>query len=766
MGAAAVDGRAVESGAILLPVLSAPLVGLLGLLQGQAGPPERAPFREPTTDELAGHRAQLERLEEIRRSTGSRNGYLGTGYLRRLEDARKDLSPTETSPKVLAKFGHEVGLQLLRLGRTPEALAELERCRAWLEPIPRADWPPFAWRLHYDLAIACLRLAETSNCVAHHTSESCLLPIQGGGVHVDETGSRGALRWLRATLADARERTGQTPEGASWEDLGICARWLLNLAAMTVGEWPDGVEEEWRIAPEVFASRAEFPRFPEAAGELGLAVNDLSGGAILEDFDADGDLDVLTSTWDTSGAPTYLENEGGRFVDRTAEKGLAGLYGGLNLVQADFDDDGWTDVLVLRGAWLLGERGQHPRSLLQNRAGRRFLDVTLHAGLGDDRYPTQAAGFADADLDGDLDLYVASEASLGAPFPGQLYENRGDGTFDERAADAGVENLRYAKGVSWGDVDQDGDPDLYVSNLGSDNRLYENRGELSFADVAAERGVTRPLDSFATWFFDHDNDGLLDLYAASYPQLGDDELRVASIVRGTLGLPGAGESPRLYRGDGRGGFRDVTEATGLGRPSMTMGANFGDLDGDGYLDVYLGTGYPGYDGLVPNVLYWNRAGRRFDDVTTAAGVGHLQKGHGVAFGDLDGDGDLDLFEQMGGAYPGDAYRNAFYRNPGFGNRWVELELVGTRSVRSAIGARIRVDVVAGEEARSIFRWVNSGGSFGCSPLLQHVGLGRAERIERIVVDWPGSRTSQEVVDVPLDSRIRVVEGVETTGRSQ
>jgi hypothetical protein len=347
------------------------LAGLLSLVQLPQGA-ERAPYREPSAEELAAHAQQVALLEEVRVSTPDRNGYLGTGYLRKLETAREDLDPTTVNVKVLAKLDYEIGLQLLRLGRASEALAEMERCRSKLLPLQRAEWPPFAWRLHYDLAIACLRDAETKNCVAHHTSESCILPIRAGGVHVDEDGSRSALEWLRHALEDARERPGRAPAGdASWSDLEVCSRWLLNIAAMTLGEWPEGVEEAWRIAPEVFASQAEFPRLPEVGGELGLGVFDLSGGAILEDFDADGDLDVLFSSWETGTAPTYLQNEGpDRFVDRSEEKGLAGLYGGLNMVPGDVDDDGWVDVLVLRGAWLLGARGQIPRSLLQNRAGR------------------------------------------------------------------------------------------------------------------------------------------------------------------------------------------------------------------------------------------------------------------------------------------------------------------------------------------------------------------------------------------------------------
>ena len=127
-----------------------------------------------------------------------------------------------------------------------------------------------------------------------------------------------------------------------------------------------------------------------------------------------------------------------------------------------------------------------------------------------------------------------------------------------------------------------------------------------------------------------------------------------------------------------------------------MGANFGDVDGDGFLDFYLGTGDTDYAELMPNVLYWNQAGQGFADVTFASGLGHLQKGHGVVFADLDHDGDLDLFEQMGGAYRGDGFADVLYENPGFGHGWLAVEVVGVESNRSGIGTRLRVDVV--EEA--------------------------------------------------------------------
>jgi hypothetical protein len=197
---------------------------------------------------------------------------------------------------------------------------------------------------------------------------------------------------------------------------------------------------------------------------------------------------------------------------------------------------------------------------------------------------------------------------------------------------------------------------------------------------------------------------------------------------------------------------------GLAHPFLPMGANFGDFDDDGYLDIYLGTGDPAYETLTPNVAFRNDAGRRFQDITTSAGLGHLQKGHGIAFADLDEDGDQDVFHQLGGFYPGDRYASALFENPGHGNHYLHVALTGKRSNRSAVGARLRVDILEGGAERAICRAVGCVSSFGGSPMRQEIGLGKAERILSVQVVWPTTGEVQEFTDVPLDSRIEIVEG--------
>jgi hypothetical protein len=186
-----------------------------------------------------------------------------------------------------------------------------------------------------------------------------------------------------------------------------------------------------------------------------------------------------------------------------------------------------------------------------------------------------------------------------------------------------------------------------------------------------------------------------------------------------------------------------------------MGANFGDLDNDGFLDMYIGTGTPSYAALVPNLMFRNDSGRRFVDVTSATGTGHLQKGHGVAWADVDDDGDEDIYVNIGGFLPGDVYSRALFRNPGNQNRWIGVRLEGVKSNRPGIGAKIRVALPDGSLR---YREVNGGGSFGASALEQHIGLGSFDRIARLEVEWPASRTKQAFSDVPANQRIVIREG--------
>ena len=252
---------------------------------------------------------------------------------------------------------------------------------------------------------------------------------------------------------------------------------------------------------------------------------------------------------------------------------------------------------------------------------------------------------------------------------------------------------------------------------------------------------------------DYDNDGWLDIFSCGYGVRN-----VGSVAADYLGLPHGAERPRLYKNNRDGTFTDVTKEAGLYRVLLGMSGNFGDLDNDGFLDIYLGTGAPDLGTLIPKRMMRNDGGRRFQDVTTAGGFGHLQKGHGIAFGDLDNDGDQDVYISLGGAYEGDFYYNALFENPGTTNRWLKLKLTGTKSNRAGIGARIKVTVDESTGERIICKTVNSGGSFGASPLRQEIGLGQARSIRNVEIWWPASGLRQNFADLKTNQCYTIREG--------
>jgi hypothetical protein len=598
------------------------------------------------------------------------------------------------------------------------------------------------------LAIAYLRLGEQENCINMHGQSSCLFPLRAGAVHQMPRGAQGAVRELTALLA-------ADPKDAQ-------SQWLLNVAYMQLGRYPADVPPQWLIPEKLFASEAKLPEFPEVAASESLDILGRAGGAVVEDFDGDGLLDVMvTSSGPMDQMHLFHNNGDGTFRDVTRTAGLIGETGGLNLVVTDYNNDGHPDVLVLRGGWW-GKQGNYPISLLRNNGNGTFDDVTEQADLlvyG----PTQTAAWADFDGDGWLDLFVGYESKDGDRHRSLLFHNNHDGTFTEMGAASGLGDLGFVKGVAWGDYNNDGRPDLYISVMNGKNHLFRNDGPRDakdgkqgwkFTDVTDAAGVALQNNSFATWFFDYDNDGWPDIFVAGYSLEASTDVGAFE-----MGLPVRAEKPKLYRNMHDGTFRDVTAETHLDRAILTMGANFGDLDNDGWLDIYLGTGDSTYQALLPNRMFRNDAGHEFQDVTTAGNFGHLQKGHSIAFADLHRSGFEDVFEEMGGAQPGDAFQSALYRNPGNTNHWITLKLVGTKSNRAAFGAKVDVAVKNPNGAtRHIYRTVGFGSSFGGNPLEQHIGIGTANRISEVTVQWPASGIVDRVANVASDRQYTLLEG--------
>jgi hypothetical protein len=420
------------------------------------------------------------------------------------------------------------------------------------------------------------------------------------------------------------------------------------------------------------------------------------------------------------------------------------LLGGKYLVQTDVNNDGRLDLFISRGAWFLLPM---PQTLLRNDGGGKFTDITKESGLAAVINSTSSR-WADFDNDGWLDVFLVGER------PGnRLFRNRGDGTFEDVTAKANIvppPGVAFCKGADWIDYDNDDYPDLFVNNLTNEARLYHNERNGSFTDVTRAMGIDGPTKGFGCWAWDYDNDGWLDLFATCF------DYSMGDIVRGLTGQPNGRMSNRLFRNAGGKRFENQTKEAGLDLVFATMGCNYGDFDNDGYLDFYLGTGDPDISTLVPNRMFRNVEGRRFAEITGTSHTGLLQKGHGVSCADWDNDGDVDVFVQTGGGVPGDRYHNVLFQNPGQKNHWLKLKLVGKKTNRPGIGARIKV-VTAGPKPQTIHQRLSSGGSWGANPLQQHIGLGQADRVATLEVHWPTSGTTQVFRDIPADRSLEVTE---------
>jgi len=669
---------------------------------------------------------------------------------------------TDAPPEKKATLRYNYARELLYAGETKAAIRQLERLieEAGLSPyrLSPKEKPVFE-----QLALSYLRLGEQQNCLDGHAPTSCILPIRGAGIHTKPAGSQNA--------ASLYERIGRRYPS------DLQSRWLLNVAHMTLGSYPEGVRGRTRIPDLEPEPNRHIKQFPNVAPQLGVAHNGLSGGVSVEDFNGDGFLDILATSYGLDDQMKLFLNDGsGGFTDHTEEAGLQGIVSGLNTVHADYNNDGHEDVFVLRGAWL-SSSGRHPNSLLRNNGDGTFTDVTYAAGL-DAYHPTQTAAWSDFNRDGHVDLFVGNESnvafdvlsdqstgdSTAASHPSALYLNEGDGTFTNVAAQVGLTVDAYVKGSAWGDINNDGLPDLYVSVLGGPNQLYVNQGgssvdDWTFEERGKEAGVQRPFFGFPVWFWDYNNDGHEDLFAGSYDMRYFNR-SARPVAAEYLGQDPKAEPPRLYRNDGDGTFTDVTAEQGLDKVMFAMGSNYGDLDNDGFQDFYVGTGAPNFSAIIPNRMFRNQGGNSFAEVTFAGGFGHIQKGHSVAFADFDRDGDQDVYAVMGGAVEGDPYPNVLFENPGHGHHWITLDLVGRDANRSAIGARLALTVRRPDgTTRTIHRTVRTGGSFGAQSLQQEIGLGDATHIDTLRIAWPDAeRTTQTVTNLEVDQTLRLTEG--------
>lgn len=372
-------------------LLACCLSSLFGCHDGETTTPintEQLPAEPQSPADSASLHEKIPREEFLaiaRRIENSENRYLGRNQISRLnsELEQADLEHEETVNLQLQLCWHH-----LRLGEIDSAADAIDQAFA---EVAKAGGRP-ALSMHKLKSLVYLREAEFRNCVQRHNRDCCLFPLQGGGIHSEKQPMANAQQQLLTLLA-------RSPRNLE-------AVWLLNVSYMAMGDYPTGVPEQYRLPPSAFESEADFGRFIDVAPEVGVDTFNLCGGAIAEDFNGDGLLDIVTSTYDPRGPLTYYRNVGdGSFSDDSARSGLNAQLGGLNCLAVDYDNDGDMDILVLRGAWLRDD-GQIRNSLLRNNGDGTFVDVTHSAGLAAPARPTQAAVWGDFDNDGDLDLYV------------------------------------------------------------------------------------------------------------------------------------------------------------------------------------------------------------------------------------------------------------------------------------------------------------------------------------------------------------------------
>jgi hypothetical protein len=504
-------------------------------------------------------------------------------------------------------------------------------------------------------------------------------------------------------------------------------------------------------------------------------VETMGSGAVLFDYDNDGLTDlflvdggsIADATVNNRARHRLYRNAGkGAFKDVSEASGIRHREYGMGACAGDVDNDGRVDLYITNYG---------PNELYRNGGNGSFTDITRTANVGAAGWSTSCA-FFDMDGDGDLDLFVTNY--LDAPktnnrfcgdpqrrlrvychplvypsVPNVLYRNDGKGIFTDVTSMAGLSKyLGNGLGVAVGDYDGDGKPDVFVANDSVPNFLFHNEGGGRFSEVGLPAGVAvardgKPRAGMGTEFADFDGDGSLDLIVTNHEF----------------------ETTSLFRNDGRGAFVDVTLDAGISSPTLPFvgfGVAFLDVDNDADLDVSIVNGHvidntamfrAGSTHAQRKLLFQNTNGRRFAEVSRQSGPGFSRDdvGRTLLTGDIDNDGDLDIVvTNNGGA--AEVLRN----NGGTGRNSLEIRVVGSRSNRDALGAR--VTVTAG--GRTQVREVKSGSSYlGQNDLRLHLGLAEATRVDRIDVRWPagGTETSR---DIAVNQIVTITEGQGITGR--
>lgn len=510
-------------------------------------------------------------------------------------------------------------------------------------------------------------------------------------------------------------------------------------------------------------------RLVSGSPEKPYILESMTGGVGFIDYDNDGWIDVylvnggtldsLQGTGSNASNRLYRNQGDGTFVDVTESAAVGDRGWGMGVAVADVDNNGFDDLYVTNYG---------PNRLYLNLGSGDFRERAEASGVAGDAWSSSAA-FGDYDLDGDVDLYVTNYLEFdpdALPDDSQLcryrgirvqcgprgmvatrdrfFENRGNGRFADASAASGIGAApnAYGLGVMWADYDNDGDQDIYVANDSTANYLFQNNGDKTFSEVALLVGVALSANGseqagMGVDFGDYDNDGLMDLVVTNFSD----------------------DYNALYRNEDGGLFLDVSYKAGLAEPTwakLSWGVQFADLDLDGDLDIAIADGhvYPEVDrhdfGLryrQPNSAFLNNGDGSFLAVGLSTDSSNAASSRGLAIGDINNDGALDVLIANLDAAP------TLLEGGSSGKHWLMVDLVGTTSNRSAIGARVTVETSAGSQIRE----VRSGGSYQSqSDLRVHFGLGGVAEVDVLRIQWPNG-TEQTMESVKSDRIVRVTE---------
>jgi len=531
------------------------------------------------------------------------------------------------------------------------------------------------------------------------------------------------------------------------------------------------------VAPEVGLTRSHL-----ASKEQHYIVESMGGGVGFFDCDNDGRLDIVVTNGSSVDryraggdlmVTLYHQDANGKFSNITDQGGLSVKGWGMGVAVADFDNDGNLDLIVT---------GYGHTVLYRGLGNCKFEDITEKAGLGGITGFATGAAWGDYDRDGFVDLFVSRYVHVDmnhlpafgsdekfCRFKGvlvqcgpwgmvgegdYLFHNRGDGTFEDVSKPAGMDDPqhRYGLGAIWADYDNDGWPDLFLANDAGPNFLYHNRHDGTFDEVGMLAGVAlgddgQELGSMGVDFADYNHDGKLDLFVTNYTDQVDN----------------------LYRNLGGGAFSDMGWAAKLGQPSyryVKWGAGFADFDNDGWVDVFVANGhvYPQVDAIPgspgykePMQMFRNNRDGTFEDISKTSGVFDVpsESRRGAAFGDVYNDGNIGILVLNIGQPP-----SLLINRTSNTNHRVGFHLIGTKSNRAAVGARVTIHAAGVMQ----FNEVRAGGSYlSQNDLRLHFGLGAADKIETMEVTWPSGQT-ESLRDVQADFIYTITEGKGITAR--